>query len=156
MWPYPEHWEIEACRPHTLAALQDMSELNYLRLRRLIPDVESLPRQAVSSVCGCLDLHLKILDRWKYTTNLILTYHFRHDDTVEIEPNLNIRLYHDVKSAEAVSGILHSPGALNALAPDFALQHKWRLNRFLYKWVSYSLYHGHQFRSEPRKRCTVV
>ncbi len=149
MWPYPERWDLYARHPHTFAALMEMGEANHHLLRRLIPDLGRLPRHAVSQVAGCLDLHLEIVDRWKYTTNLILTYRFRDLPSVVREPNLNIRLYHDAKSAEAISGVLHrAAGELNALDPRFTLHHKWTLNRFLYKWLGYCLHRGHCFRVE--------
>ena len=51
-------------------SLMDMYENNYLRLRRLIPDVTKLPDYVVSQLAGCLTLHMDVLERTKFTTTL--------------------------------------------------------------------------------------
>jgi len=160
MWPYPEHWDVDTIQSHTLAALMEMGETNYLRLRRLIPDLDHLPPRSVSRVDGCLDLHLEILDRWRYTTNLVLTYQFPGDSGSRAEPDLNLRLYHDARAAEAVSGILQRTGPLAQLDPRYTLHQKWMLNRFLYKWLGYCLWRGHCFGASgqshnPRKPLAI-
>lgn len=144
MWPYPKHYDLPDARERTLNALMEMSEVNYHRLTRLIPDLVDLPRHSVSRVDGCLDLHLEILDRWTYTSNLLLTYRFEEQN--KIEPALNIRIYHDAGMAEAMSGILHRGGLIRTLDPRLTLNEKWLLNRFLYKWLGYNLRRGHSFK----------
>lgn len=145
MWPYPQHWDWQRVQSRTLTALMEMGEINYYRMLRLVPDLSRLPRHCVSRVPGCLELHLEVRHLWRYTSDLVLTYRFATQDEVQSEPQLNIRLYHDARSAEAISGILHGHGALDALDPQFTLHHKWILNRFLYKWLSYCLRRGHCF-----------
>ena len=156
MWPYPAHWEVDTVRTHTLSALMEMGEVNYHRLLRLAPDLRTLPRHSVSRVSGCLDLHLEILDRWRYTTNVVLTYRFPGTADGAREPDLNVRLYHDARAAEAMSGILHRNQMLNALDPRFTLHHKWTLNRLLYKWLGYCLHRGHCFSCSSSAAETVV
>lgn len=141
MWAYAENWDTDEIRSQTLSSLLEMGEINYQRLLQLIPDLDELPAHSVSQVDRCLDLHLHIHDRWKYTTNLTLTYDFEGAR----EPNLTIRLYHDARCAEAMSALLHRSGPLDALHPQATLYHKWTLNRFLYKWLGYCLRRGHRF-----------
>ena len=156
MWPYPQHWDVEIVGAHSLSALIEMGEINYHRLLRLAPDLPDLPPHSLSRVEGCLDLHLEVLDHWRYTTNIVLTYRFADGDITSREPDLNIRIYHDARSAEAMSGILHARGPIDTLDPRFTLHHKWMLNRFLYKWLGYSLHRGHCFRcgSGPTREAT--
>ena len=70
-----------------LAALIELYEGNYLRLLRLIPDLDRLEGTVVSRVAGALDLFLTVEERFKYTTSVKLTYMFDDADGVSLEPN---------------------------------------------------------------------
>jgi uncharacterized protein len=142
---YLQH-EIAA---RTFGGLMDIYEQNYIRLRRLIPDFEKIGVKAVSAVPGCLDLHYECLQRSKYTTVFRLTYKFE-----TLDPNLEIRVYHDARVAEVLvsnvqlenphwSGQLKVPSLFRTDLHN--LQSKWRLNRFLHKWLHYCLKQGHKF-----------
>ncbi|MCB1876960.1 MAG: DUF1249 domain-containing protein [Chromatiales bacterium] len=144
MWAFSENWDADEIRAHTLSALLEMAETNYRRLMLLIPEIDELPQHSVSRVNRCLDLHLHIHDRWRYTTNITLTYELEGLR----EPDLTIRLYHDARCAEAMSALLHRAGPLDALHPRATLYQKWTLNRFLYKWLGYCIRRGHRFRPE--------
>ncbi len=52
-------------------------ESNYLRLLRLIPEIDRLDGCFRSRVAGDCDLHIEILERNRYTVTLSLTYHFK-------------------------------------------------------------------------------
>jgi len=141
----PAH--LQACHDvhrETFAALMDLYENNYLRLRKLIPEIIKLKGQSISHVAGCLDLHLTIIEQSKYTTLLSLSYQFDREVGQAREPDLQIRVYHDVGMAEVLSGCLHH-GALNLKnLPETAIQERWHLNRFLYKWLGFCLRIGHR------------
>lgn len=136
-------------QPRSFAALMEMYEANYIRLRRLCPDLSSIADETVSRVSGTLDLHLSILERTPYTTTVLLTYHFDGDCAGKRpNPNLIIRVYHDARQAEVLSRSCrreHRDVTVNSLPMDSALLCKWRLNRFLYKWLGYCQRQGHQF-----------
>jgi uncharacterized protein YqiB (DUF1249 family) len=87
-------------------SLMDLYENNYIRLRRLIPDLSELPESSVSKLVGCLSLHLTILERTKFTTTLSLTYYFKEAEQTIAEPALTIRVYHDAHQVEVLTGDL--------------------------------------------------
>lgn len=131
--------------PRGYVSLMDLHENNYLRFKRLVPDLEKISDQAISVVPGCMDLHLKIVDRSKFTTTVRMTYHFLDHQQLIAEPDIKLRIYHDACLVEVLAGHLkHGRQRLDHL-PATALKLKWRLNRFLYKWLGYCLYLGHEF-----------
>ncbi len=126
------------------SSLMDLYEQNYIRLRCLIPDM-NIADIMVSQVAGYSDLHLAIKERCKYTTILNLTYHFKQKNTLPLLlPDLNIRVYHDAKTAEVQN---RQSRVHQILSNKGSIEHQYRLNRFLYKWLGYCLYQGHQFYS---------
>lgn len=144
------HLEHGVAAARTFSGLMDIYEQNYIRLRRLIPDFEKIGASAVSTVPGGMDLHYACLERSKYTTVFSLTYKFE-----TLEPNLEIRVYHDARVAEVLASNVQSEGAYwwdrrhkvsSLFRTDLHnLQTKWRLNRFLHKWLHYCLKQGHMF-----------
>lgn len=135
-------------RIRSLADLMELYERNYIMLRQLLP--EELP---VASVCmvsrvpHALDLHLQVHERFRFTSELVLSYHFRQGRDWISQPDLHIRIYHDARSAEVML-------ARPRHAPTFILERdqgslwrRWKANRLLYKWLHYCLHQGHSFRS---------
>lgn len=123
-------------------------EANFVRLAKLVPDLPACDRMMVSRVAGALDLHLEIIERQPYTTSLVLTYRFPDRDGCVLEPNARINVYHDVRAVEVVSHVRRrrnlatrpwSPGRM----PE--LDRKWRMNRFLLKWLRFCTFQGHIF-----------
>jgi uncharacterized protein YqiB (DUF1249 family) len=127
-------------------SLMDMYENNYMRLRRLIPDLARLPGRSISHLPGCLSLHVTVLERTRFTTTIYLTYYFEEATKSVAEPALTIRLYHDAHQAEVLTGHLQHGRQHYDHIPGKAKKIKWKLNRFLYKWLGYSLYLGHSFK----------
>ena len=131
--------------PRGYVSLMDLYENNSIRLKKLLPILEHIESSAISRLPGCLDVHIEIIERSKFTTTLLMTYLFRDDGREVSEPNLKLRVYHDARLVEVVAGHLkHGRQRLDHL-PATALKLKWRLNRFLYKWLGYCLYLGHEF-----------
>ncbi len=130
-----------------LAALIDLYESNYVRLMRLAPDLERLEGTVVSRVSGALDLYLTVDERFKFTTSVLLTYRFQ-DEEVSLEPRARLFVYHDVRSVEVVShyrrrrerGI--NPWRRGRM-PE--VERRYRMNRFLNKWLRFCAYQGHLF-----------
>ncbi len=133
-------------RARDLPALMELYELNYIQLRQLIPDVELVADQAVSRVEGGLDLHLSVRERARYTTTLHLSYSF--DEGATLAPDILVRLYHDAQAAEVLSrgkGRGGSGSGFDRFRHDYPIEARWRVNRFLHKWLGFCLRHGHGF-----------
>ena len=135
----------------------DLYEQNYMMVRVLAPELRSMQGTGaggssadqpiyVSKVAGCLDLELSQIEHSKYTTTFNLTYRFSADHRNPREPDMTIRLYHDARTCEVMSGLLqglkHGPMRRRDLDEGYSI------NRFLYKWMRYCLKQGHSFRAE--------
>jgi len=144
----------ESPRPRSFAGLMEMYEWNYIRLRRLCPDLTELDAYSISQVPDALDLHLRVLEQCPFTTTLGLTYVFFDVQAgVQANPDLRLRVYHDARQVEVLGrACRHRRGRVRVedLPGDTVLECKWKLNRFLYKWLSYCLRQGHSFAREHR------
>ena len=133
---------------HNLADLMSIYECNYIRLRQLIPDFENLADRCVSRADGALAIHLRVLERSKYTTTFKLIYFFTDDLGRFPAPDLQIRIYHDARLAEVLT-CGRTRGKREPHYDRRRLQYspdeKWRINRFLQKWLGYCLRQGHRF-----------
>lgn len=129
----------------------ELYENNYMLVRLLIPELRQLPASDadpvtyVSSVPGGLDLELSAIEKSKYTTTFNLTYRFTNDLRNPREPDLTIRIYHDARTCEVMSGLLQ--GLKHGPLRRRDLHEGYRLNRFLSKWARYCLMQGHSFKS---------
>ncbi len=134
--------------PRTFAGLMELYEANYIRLRNLVPDPDALQSTVISRVPGALDLHLSIVERCRFTTTLTLTYYFRDAQGLFPAPDIRARIYHDAQVGEVIAcgrrrGLRHA--CYNRLHHRYTLEEKWRMNRFLQKWLGYCLRQGHRF-----------
>jgi len=137
-------------RPGSLAGLMDLYEQNYIRLRQLIPDL-NFSDEMISCAEGHIDLYLSIKERCKYTTMISLTYRFKQPGGILFQPDLHLTIYHDAKVAEVQHRVIRRGGIIRK---NKNRQHKWKMNRFLYKWLGFCLYQGHHFPSIlPAKSC---
>lgn len=139
---------FERYRHRDLPALIDLYEGNYLRVARLLPDLDNLEGTLVSRVAGALNLYVTIEERFKYTTTLLLTYRFIDESGVALEPNARVCVYHDVRAAELVSHCRRKRTRkvhqwLRGRMPE--LDSRWEMNRFLYKWLRFCSNQGHIF-----------
>jgi len=128
-------------KPRSLSGLMDLYELNYLRLKKLAPDL-TIADEMISVSNGHLDLFLTVTQRCKYTTMLTLTYRFEKADKTILQPDLHLRIYHDARIAEVQDRLDRKH---HRIYSNHNLQQKWKLNRFLYKWLGYCIYQGHYF-----------
>ena len=131
-----------------LAGLIRIYEANYVRLARLVPDLAASDGVMVSRVAGALDLYLEVIEHQRYTTSLRLTYRFADGGGHVPEPDARINAYHDVRAAELVSHCRRrkSRGVrpwIRGRMPE--LDRKWRMNRFLLKWLRFCTFQGHLF-----------
>jgi len=122
----------------------ELYEKNYMLVRLLAPDLKSLPeKRYVSRPDGLLPLELSAIEHNRYTTTFKLTYLFSTASRHDREPDLVVRLYHDARTCEVMSGLIPSMRTESRRTRD--LDNGYRLNRFLHKWVSYCLRQGHSF-----------
>lgn len=133
-------------KPGSFVGLMSLYESNYLRLLRLIPDLERIDGCFHSCVVGDCDLHVEILERCRYTVTLSLTYHLETDDGLLIDPDITARVYLDGKQAEVMAiGDCQRHTALQRLVREHhkELDRRWRRNVILNKWLDYLSEQGH-------------
>ena len=130
-----------AANARSFAGLMELYEQNYMRLRNIAPDL-NVADEMISSVPGHQDLYLSITQRCRYTTMLRMTYQFEEDDLLLFEPDLHLKIYHDARVVEVQQFHSRSRGPM---VMANIIEQKWRMNRFLYKWLGYCLYQGHYF-----------
>lgn len=129
------------------ANLMELHENNYRYIRLLIPHLRQMGvgESYESHVEGCLSMYLSVEEQCRFTTTINLSYLFSDSNRQLKEPDLTIRIYHDARAAEAMSGLIH--GRRHEQRQTRSLAGSWTLNRFLYKWLRYSFYRGHRFTS---------
>jgi hypothetical protein len=122
----------------------DLYEQNYILLRRLAPSLSELPDYVISTLDGHISLHMWVEAREKFTTTVRLSYEFdQKGHRTQYEPNLTVRIYHDARVAETMSAIVN--GKPRKMRNASTMEWRWSLNRFLYRWLRYSLHQGHKF-----------
>lgn len=144
-------------RPRTsdrFASLMELYEQNYVLMRLLVPELRALQGDRfVSTAPGAMPLELNDISHSRYTSTFTLTYRFsgaetNHRGREEREPDLAIRLYHDARSCEVMSGLM--PEGRVEVRRTRDLDEGRRLNRFLNKWLSYCLRQGHCFTKDTQ------
>lgn len=121
-------------------------ESNYLRLQRLIPELNRLDGYYRSRVAGDCDLHVEILERSRYTITLSLSYFFYENGTRVADPDMKIRVYLDGQLAETMGFCgEHRHTELRRLCRMHRaeLDMRWRRNIVLNKWLEYLMDQGH-------------
>lgn len=128
-----------------LKSLQGECSANYLRLIRLVGDMEQGESRDIRlSEEGSNALHLYIQENAPYTTMIQVSQTGPLDHVVE-SPKMRVHLYHDVRMAEVTDfqrerhfhGRYRYPNP-RMHQPDEKLQ----LNRFLGEWLAHGLAHG--------------
>jgi uncharacterized protein YqiB (DUF1249 family) len=133
-------------KPRSFVGLMALYESNYLRLLRLIPEIDRLDGSFRSRVAGDCDLHIDVLERCRYTVTLSLTYHLETDDGLLIDPDITIRAYLDGQLAEAmIVGRQQRHVALRRFVHEHRreLDQRWQRNIVLNKWLEYLSDQGH-------------
>jgi len=123
-----------------------MYESNYLRLMRLIPELERLDGCFRSRVAGDCELFVDVLERCRYTVTLSLTYFFEGENGRIADPDITVRAYLDGRLAEAMSlsgDHRHSELRRLSKAHRAELNARWRRNVVLNKWLEYLSDQGH-------------
>jgi len=133
-------------KPKSFVGLMSLYESNYLRLLRLIPELNRLDGYYRSRVAGDCDLHVEILERSRYTITLSLSYFFYEQGKRIADPDMIIRVYLDGQLAETM-GFRgeHRHSELRRLCRIHRAQldSRWRRNIVLNKWLEYLMDQGH-------------
>ena len=133
-------------KPKSFVGLMAMYESNYLRLMRLIPELERLDGCFRSRVAGDCELFVDVLERCRYTVTLSLTYFFEGENGHVADPDMTVRAYLDGRLAEAMSlsgNHRHSEFRRLAKAHRAELNTRWQRNVVLNKWLEYLSDQGH-------------
>ena len=133
-------------KPGSFVGLMALYESNYLRLLRVLPEIERLDGCFRSRVAGDCDLYADIMERSRYTVTLSLTYHLKIDDGLLIDPDMTVRVYLDGQMAEVMAiGKQTRHAALCRLSCEHGaeLGLRWRQNIILNKWLDYLSDQGH-------------
>lgn len=136
-------------KPRSFVGLMALYESNYLRLLRLVPEIDRIDGCYRSRVAGDCDLHLEILERCRYTVTLSLTYHLPTDEGLLIDPDMTVRTYLDGQQAEVMSIGNLGDEPRHAALQDLVWRHRaeldrrWRRNIVLNKWLDYLAEQGH-------------
>ncbi len=123
-----------------------MYEENYLALVRLVPDMNA-NTAILSSSKELPDLHMKVLERGKYT----LTIAFLHAlDENKIVPDmyLKIRVYSDARVAEVLTYQNKTGFARIYTYPNKKVRYpieKRRVNQFFSEWLEYCISKDYRF-----------
>ncbi len=149
---YP--WSLRALvegKP-TVGWLMDLCDENYRLVMKLAPALRSMKGAYLSSLDGCMDLYLEVMEQTPYTSLIHLTYYFAHEEGQRPDPDATIRVYYDSLQAEVLDLQQQAlPLARGVDNPN--LGQKWRANLFLSKWLSYCTGQGHKFH---RKDCVEL
>ncbi len=129
--------------------LMDFYEQNYLLLRKLIPHIHKIEGKAVSVRRNSVDLHMEVIEREKFTTTILLTHHFKAANKILSKPDFIVRIYHDARSVEVLSAALQGK-RVKLSQSRVGVKERYRLNRFLHKWLYYLLKQGHVLRSPAK------
>jgi len=131
-----------------LRTLQGECTANYVRLVRLLGDLEAGDTREVELVSGghrLGALSLQLIEQAPYTSIIAVSQSGILDGVIDT-PRMRVHLYHDVRMAEVTDfqrkrhfdGRYRYPNA-HMHQPDEKLQ----LNRFLGEWLDHGLAHGH-------------
>ncbi|MFP6805944.1 MAG: DUF1249 domain-containing protein [Pseudomonadales bacterium] len=131
--------------------ISDMAECdgNYIRLLRLFPSMGSEDCLEFG-VQGTMEdgavVTIKITERCRYTTMLKVVVSSDEDKPWIKWPSLEVRVYHDVCSAEVVSFERHRNFKYRYYTPNpgmFQPDEKSQINRFFGELLSFCLHYGH-------------
>ena len=148
-------------RPRSFVALMGLYESNHHRLLALTGDLRGTSGVRLASVPGDCDLVLSIVEHSPYTTLFELTYLFGvasavGESQLVSAPDLQIRIYHDARLAEACAWAPeHGHPLLRTWRENLSgmqLDQRWARNMMLNKWLEYCRDRGYSFRPPRAER----
>lgn len=133
-------------KPKSFVGLMALYESNFLRLLRIIPEVDRIDGCFRSRVAGDCDLYVEVIETSRYTVTLSLTYHLATDSGLLVDPDMMVRVYLDGQQAEVLAiGEQQRHATLRRLVFEHheELDRRWRCNIILNKWLEYLSDQGH-------------
>jgi len=133
-------------------SLMTLYESNFIRRGWLVPDLKRLRGSLTSEVAGEPALQLSVVEQCRYTTTLGMSYLFEEAGRWARDPELEVRVYHDARLAEA-RGTAFEPAhpQLRRWSAGLARERdrRWSCNMLLNKWLEYCAGTGHRFAPPP-------
>jgi uncharacterized protein YqiB (DUF1249 family) len=131
--------------------IADMAECdaNYIRLCQLFPDMDcedDIKFGIQTKTEEGATVRIQIQERCPYTSMVSVRVSSEDDKPFIKWPNLELRIYHDVKSAEVVRFERHRNFRFRYVTPNqnmFQPDEKSQINRFLGELLTYCIEHGH-------------
>jgi uncharacterized protein len=130
-------------------------ESNYIRLRWILSAPEIVKGHLVSNAPGDVGLHLQVLERCRFTTTLRMSYLLESSRGPVLTPDMQVRVYHDARLAEACSctGWRRAATFRQRLGEHIRdlgelrreMGERWARNMLLNKWLEYCAERGHRF-----------
>ena len=135
--------------------MSDMAECdaNYIRLLRLFPGMameDSLEFGLTGTTEDGAVVNIAISERCPFTTMLTVRVSNEEDKPWVKWPLMEVRVYHDVKSAEVVSFQRHRNFKYRYYTPNrhmYQPDEKSQINRFLGELLTFCAEHGHSLAS---------
>ncbi|BFM10023.1 DUF1249 domain-containing protein [Simiduia litorea] len=129
-----------------LVEQQALGDLNYVRLMRLMPDLDSASQWSfrISGPDGDWRVTLSVEERARFTTSVLISRHQGDCEWTRF-PALQVRLYHDANMAEVIAWERHRVKLGRYSYPNnkmYQCDEKAQLNRFLGEWLSHCLAQG--------------
>lgn len=131
--------------------LEQVCEVNFQKLLRLIPDLFTIQAQAIGVAQQKMTLQLQVLERSPFTLTIELNHRFDQDLDELMLPAVKIRIYQDTKSVEVLRDYARKSVTNTFADPRQSvaiMNYKWRLNYFLTKWLDHCLAANYQFQTE--------
>ena len=129
-------------------------EQNYKRLKKLIPDLDTLPANCYrkSKSNGFMDLSFEVLSRGTDQFICAMAHYFEMNGDLVPDPDMEIRVVPSMKMVEALTFqdqfgfqvVYPEPGKVNP-------QVKKELNQFLRQWLGNLIKQGHKLSPETQK-----
>jgi uncharacterized protein len=135
-------------RPRSFVSLMTLYESNFIRFGWLVPDLRQISGSMRSVVAGEPALELSVVEQCRYTTTLGMSYLFEDVDGQVRDPELEIRVYHDARLAEArATSAVPAHPQLRRLSAGLPREsdRRWSRNMLLNKWLEYCAGTGHRF-----------
>ena len=133
-------------RAHRFGYLMALYAENFVRFERLFQLQEHTADHWQSSVDDALDVHLQVVERHRYTTEVRLTYDLPDPVTGEPDPSAFLRIYRDSRQIEATHCYVGRRWQdVLGLNPEIGtlVGHRLRMNTFLGKWLDFLAEQGH-------------
>ena len=131
--------------------IADMAECdaNYIRLRQLFPGMDSeddLKFGVRTRTREGATVVIRIVERCPFTTMLTVNVTAENDEPFIKWPNLDVRIYDDVRSAEVIRFDRHRNFRYRYPTPNsqmFAPDEKSQINKFLGELLTHCIEHGY-------------